>query len=353
MRLNTQKDDLGHVLYHLSIFLAFLLPLNIGKTHIAIYLGHVFNHPMSETFLPTEIASETREAILRTLLYFEFFAHPLSAKEVWLYLDRKESELAVAENLKDLVRDQQIFQFGPYFQTLNDARWVPQRMDNQKRAEKYFPIARRMAHLIGAFPFIRAVFVSGSLSKSIVKPDGDIDFFLITTPGRLWLARTLLVLFKKIFLFNSHKYFCVNYFIDTEHLEIEEQNLFTATETVTLLPLYGAHWYQAFCRENKWAWSQFPNVVQRQVDQIRNNHPVFLKTLLERMFSGKFGTWLDRTFMKLTLRYWDRKFKPKDATIFEVALKSRRYVSKHHPLNFQKRVLEQFEKRCREVIVQK
>jgi hypothetical protein len=307
---------------------------------------------MSETFLPTEIISETREAIWRTLLYFEFFAHPLSAKEVWMYLDRKESETMVEENLKALVRDHQIFQFGPYFQTLNDARWVPQRVDNQKRAEKYFPIARRMAALIGAFPFIRAVFVSGSLSKSVVKLDGDIDFFLITTPGRLWLARTLLVLFKKIFLFNSHKYFCVNYFIDTEHLEIEEQNLFTATETATLIPLYGAQWYQAFCRENNWAWSQFPNVGQRPVNQIRNNPRGIFKTLLERMFSGKFGAWLDQTFMQLTLRYWDRKFKPKDATIFEVALKSRRYVSKHHPLNFQKRVLEQFEKRCREVRAQ-
>jgi len=304
---------------------------------------------MSETFLPTEIMSETREAILRTLLYFEFFAHPLSAKEVCMYLDRNESESAVEENLKTLVRDHQVFQFGPYFQTLNDARWVPQRIENQKRAEKYFPIARRMAHLIGAFPFIRAVFVSGSLSKSIVKPDGDIDFFLITTPGRLWLARTLLVLFKKIFLFNSHKYFCVNYFIDTENLEIEEQNLFTATETVTLLPLYGADWYQAFCRENQWAWSQFPNVVQRPVHQIRKNHRGVFKPLLERMLSGKFGAWLDQTFMKLTLRYWDRKFKTQDTTIFEVALKSRRYVSKHHPLNFQKRVLEQFEKRYREV----
>ncbi|MEZ4965453.1 MAG: hypothetical protein R2791_09430 [Saprospiraceae bacterium] len=55
-------------------------------------------------------------------------------------------------------------------------------------------------------------------------------------------------------MLNSHKYFCVNYFVDTEHLEIEDKNLFTATETVTLLPLYGRDWYEGFYKALSWAW---------------------------------------------------------------------------------------------------
>ena len=114
-----------------------------------------------------------------------------------------------------------IFQFGLYYQTQNEPDWSLRRQECNRRADRILPVAQRMARLIGSFPFIRGVFVSGSLSKHSMKADSDIDFFLITEPGRLWLARTLLVVFKKIFLFNSHKYFCVNYFVDTKHLEVD------------------------------------------------------------------------------------------------------------------------------------
>ncbi len=80
----------------------------------------------------------------------------------------------------------------------------------------------------------------------------DLDFFIITAPNRLWIARTLLVLYKRVFLANSHKHFCVNYFIDEKHLEIEEKNLFTATELATVIPLYGSKQYENLQGVNSW-----------------------------------------------------------------------------------------------------
>src|SRR5690606_3777846 len=97
-------------------------------------------------------------------------------------------------------------------------------------ANKFSDIARKKAKLISQFPFVRGVMASGSLSKGYADEKSDIDFFIITIPNRLWIARTLLVLYKRIFLLNSHKFFCVNYFVDEKHLGIEEKNLFTATE---------------------------------------------------------------------------------------------------------------------------
>ena len=85
------------------------------------------------------------------------------------------------------------------------------------------------------FPFVRGVFLSGSISKGFMSESDDIDYFIITAPGRLWLTRTLLILFKKIFLFNSFRNFCLNYFIDSENLYIPEHNRYTATEIVFLI----------------------------------------------------------------------------------------------------------------------
>ena len=99
--------------------------------------------------------------------------------------------------------------------------------------------ALRNARLIFHFPFTRAIMISGSLSKNYADEASDVDYFIIVKPGRLWIARTLLIIYKRIFLMNSKKYFCVNYFIDEDHLEIEEKNLFTAVELTTLIPIHG------------------------------------------------------------------------------------------------------------------
>ncbi len=127
--------------------------------------------------------------------------------------------------------------------------------------------------LISRFPFVRAVLASGSLSKGYMDEKSDIDFFIITAPHRLWIARTLLVLYKRLFLGGSHKHFCVNYFVDEDHLEIEEKNLFTATELATVLPLYGAEQYKSLIKTNGWVRDFFPNYIARSTENVSSvNH---------------------------------------------------------------------------------
>ncbi|MFN8302311.1 MAG: hypothetical protein U0U46_07450 [Saprospiraceae bacterium] len=294
---------------------------------------------MTETLLVA--ASPTDRAVLHVLHYFGIFRYPLSVEEVTHFVALPGAKTGdIADALNELAAKGRIFRFGQYFQTDNDTGWLAARLDYNRRAGQFLPLAHRMSRFIGAFPFVRAVCVSGSLSKNCMSPDGDIDYFVITAPGRLWLARTLLVIFKKTFLFNSHKYFCINYFIDTEHLEIEEKNIYTATETVTLLPTYGSDWMQAFRSANQWAWDTLPNFPPRRAEGIPPHRRGWLKRLLERLLGGRLGAWLDQRAMRLTVGYWQRKFSGFDRSDFDVALKSRRYVSKHHPLFFQKKVLD-------------
>lgn len=311
---------------------------------------------MTDTNDTNTMTCRTERSIWRVLLYFEVFSYPLTAEEVFHYLDlpfgTTEGPAAreeVSDALNGLVARGSIVRFGDFYQIQNRPSWAEARLDWNRRADTYLPIANRVSRLIACFPFIRAVFVSGSLSKHCMKPDSDIDFFLITAPGRLWLTRTLLVLFKKIFLFNSHKYFCVNYFIDTEHLEIEEKNLFTATEIVTLLPLYGQEWCARFSEANNWAQRRYPNFPKRISGATPSDRRGWGKKLAEYLLGGRPGAWLDRKAMRLTVWFWRRKFSHLDPETFDAALKSRHYVSKHHPLHFQQRVLEAYEKRVQEM----
>lgn len=299
--------------------------------------------------ISSSVGCPTERAVARVLLYFEVFSYPLTAMEVSEYTAQPGNTLAaITDKLEELVLRRKVFRFGQFYQMQNDPAWVPRRLDCNRRASRLLPVAQRIARFIGAFPYVKGVFISGSLSKHCMRADSDIDFFLITEPGRLWLARTFLVFFKKIFLLNSHKYFCVNYFIDTAHLEIEEKNLFTATEIVTLLPMYGREWYHRFFEANRWAWKHFPNFEPRPVAVVPLSSRGFIKKMFELLFNGTAGDWLDQKAMQMTVRYWKKKFKHFDREKFNVALKSSRYVSKHHPLHFQEKVLKAFEVRVKE-----
>jgi len=205
-------------------------------------------------------------------------------------------------------------------------------------------VAVKKAELIANFPFVRAVMVSGSLSKGYMDENSDLDFFIVTAPNRLWVARTLLVLYKRIFLRNSHKHFCVNYFVDARHLEIEEKNLFTATELVTLIPLQNQKCYQALLSANQWYNRFFPNFKPAKGDLSDQGHHVpqkFLEALLSPVATG-----LDKFFMRITLDRWNRFYGKEFARAdFDIAFKSRRHVSKSHPNHYQKKILELYQRK--------
>ncbi|MBL7809836.1 MAG: hypothetical protein JNN28_18590 [Saprospiraceae bacterium] len=284
------------------------------------------------------------QMIMRPLAYFAVFRYPLRLEEIHSYCTRTDMDVkSLQTTLDQWVKRGIIYRFGETYQLENDPDWEIRRAELNKRADNILPLALRIGRFIGQFPFVRSVFISGSLSKHAMAPESDVDFFIITDAGRLWLARTLLILFKKVFLLNAHRYFCVNYFVDTEHLEIAEKNLFTATETVTLLPVWGREGYLEFRNRNGWAREFYPQFPERPSTHTPPYSRNLIKKTAEWLLKGQLGKYLDQKSMEITVKYWRRKFKHLDAQTFNLALKSQRGVSKHHPLHFQQKVLEQFE----------
>ena len=199
-------------------------------------------------------------------------------------------------------------------------------------------IAAKRARLIAKFPFVEGVGVSGSLSKGYFDRDSDIDFFVVTTPGKVWVSRTLLMLYKKIFLLNSRRYFCINYFISSAHLEVQEKNRFTATEIRTLIPFQGRRALEAFYEHNIWVKGIFANFAP-DLHAIPDIQKPMISKAAEYALDNRMGKGLDSAFRNLTLKFWRIKFRRMPDPEFKIALKSTESVSKHHPLNFQKRVI--------------
>lgn len=275
---------------------------------------------------------------LKVIIYFSIFKYPLTLEEVFSFSSAKNIE-DIKNQLQDLTNNNIVFKFGNYYSDVNDASLVQRRLNGNIMAEHIMPKALKRGKLIMSFPFIESVSISGALSKGYYDDDGDIDFFIITKPKYLWLARTFLILFKKLFLFNSKKYFCVNYFISSDHLKIAEQNKFTATELITLIPIYGKTVFNLFVAQNKWALDFYPNrTINSQLLSESFKKPVWSQ-FIEFLFTNKLGNKLNLYLKKLTLKRWKSKFKHLRKKDFEIALKSTNDVSKHHPQDFQTKVI--------------
>ncbi len=287
------------------------------------------------------------EYIIETLLYYDIFNYPLKAREVFQFLGTNHLDInCVDQELKNLCEQGKVFRFGVFFTLKNDEAIISRRVAGNEEAKKYMPLAKDKAKLIASFPFVRAVMASGSLSKGFMDENSDLDFFIVTEPGRLWIARFLLVMYKRIFLFNSHKYFCVNYFVDTQHLEIEEKNLFTATELATVIPLYGAEYYKNLYKSNPWLSKFFPNHTPRNIEQVPLSNSSSLKKFMEWCINLMFAGKLNNFFMKLTLYRWKKLYqKDYPNADFKVAFKTKDYASKSHPKHYQRKVMDLYQEK--------
>ncbi len=297
---------------------------------------------------PTSL-SELESSVLKILIYFDNFQHPLMAEEIAAYsVHGSEGLEKIQVVLHQLHSNILIKCHGTYYFINGDISWVSRRLEGEKKAQLALKKAKWFSGIIANFPFVRAICLSGSISKNYMDANADIDYFVITSAGRMWLSRTLLVLFKKIFLFNSKKYFCVNYFVTEESLRIPNKNIFTATELAFLIPTYGQELYYNLMSSNDWYRKYYPKLSLRDETWQVKKKSYFLKNLFEKILSGRFGERIDSYFFRLTLNHWKKKFNYFDEETFDLRLRSRKNESKHHPLGYQEKILSRFQEKKNE-----
>ena len=198
------------------------------------------------------------QEIERTLRYFEFFKHALYIEELHIFLRVKTSLVDLENAIKPLLDSTIVFYSEGLYALHPDH--IQLRKDCKKLNLGRMKTARRVGKFIQSFPYVRGVYLSGSLSNMGMQDSSDdLDFFIITKTGRVWLAKLFLIGFKKLFLLNSEKYFCINMLMDEKKLELKKRNLYTAVEASSLVPLTHPEIMAYFLNENKWLSEILPN----------------------------------------------------------------------------------------------
>jgi len=294
------------------------------------------------------------ESILKTLVYFDIFNYPVTRGEIRLFIDQPLSVEEIDTSLVQLLLQRNIYQLDEFISLQNNYSLVERRRKGNQQAAILLNKSRKISKLLYNFPYIRGIGVSGSVSKNFADENADIDYFIITKADRLWVARTILHLFKKIpFLRGRNQWYCMNYFVDEAVLQIEEKNIYTATELITQKPMHGAESINNFFSANEWAFAYFPNFHFSNIDKSSksSSHPI--KKIIEFIFNTKMGNWLDDYFFRLTTKRWLLKEKQgKLNTKGEsMGLKTSKHCSKPNPVFFHDQFLEKYESRLKKEMI--
>lgn len=224
--------------------------------------------------------NELDNAIIKTLVWFDLFDFPLTSREIhrhlWQHkadLSEVESSLQNSEELNKRIESSEAFFF---LKGRNDT--VRARKTRYTYAERKFKRALRVSKILSFIPWIKMISVCNTLGISNAKDDSDIDLFIITEHGRIWLTRFFVVaplralrLRPRLKRFGDARenrkdkidasFYITDTDFDLRSIAIPD-DIYLAYWINTIVPIYNKNQtYEKFIQRNSWTQSYVPNEI--------------------------------------------------------------------------------------------
>lgn len=261
--------------------------------------------------------NDLEQSILRTLAFFDIFSYPLTAEEIFKWLYRPNDNYTLLDIKKALKKSQALkekLSLTEAFYSLKGREHTAYiRKKNNNIAERKYYKAIRLIKFYRLIPFVRMVAVCNTLAYSNAREDSDIDLFIITKKGKIWLARFFTILMVKILGKRpsdqkNRDTFCLSFYVDEDHLNIENINInskdiYTPYWVAQLMPIYDPDGlYDKFIEENSWYRRHLPNAHPNQFSkQVKETKAC--KTM-EKIFNFLFSPpWLNNFLDPLYRRF--------------------------------------------------
>ena len=241
--------------------------------------------------------SELDLAIVSALAYADVFDYPLTVPQIHRYLVRTPAPLARVEAAlaRDLWLAARVERHGDLICLQGRSAIVLLRRERAGYARALWRVGRILARLAAHLPFVRMVAIIGSLTMDNVRsPRDDIDLFIVTAPGRVWLTRALVIGLVRLATLARIE-LCPNYVLSTRRLAMFADDLFTARELTQMVPLYGRKTFADLMAANFWLVDYLSNAAPRD-EQLRDLDCLgrTLQRLAEWPLAGDLGARLER-----------------------------------------------------------
>lgn len=261
--------------------------------------------------------TSTEKSILATISYYDIFDYPLTSFEIWRYLvSPKEGDqieipagdiveaLFESAELHDKISQKAGFYFLRGRETISDLR-----LSRKKMADQKWKKARKIFCILSVVPFLRAIFVSGSLAMENSKDDSDIDVIVVAKHSRIWTVRTLMTLLTFLMKVRRHgnktkDRICLNHYITDTSLQIPFESIYNAESYVHLVNVYrdDEKIFKKFQKENYWIKDFVGNFSISDLGSVRsgrrNKSLIYIARILELSLSGRAGDYLENIFAR-------------------------------------------------------
>jgi hypothetical protein len=198
----------------------------------------------------TENFFEIKEAIVKTVAYFDMFDFPLTGFEIWRNLPVKcklSEVIGELENISQGISQNIAFQEdkipltpfakggkckmgniesknGFYFLAGREAI-VETRLARYASADRKFKRVLRIMSVYKFIPWIKMAAVSNLMGAHNLREASDIDLFIITEPKRIWLTRFFCVFLAKLLGLrpepdDNRDKICLSFFVSDEALDL-------------------------------------------------------------------------------------------------------------------------------------
>ncbi len=197
--------------------------------------------------------TDVRASVLDIITYFAVFGLPVSLERLNALLGVKASHLAVIAAVRELMNDKIIRRIGDDY-GLKRRQYKNLAEQSSHRAH-LLEKAKRIARWIGLLPFVKSIVVINSVAIGNVHKDSDIDLLIVTTPGRIFVAKGFIWQIMKLFriLETEEKkagQFSLGMWLTTRGILFERDIMKVNTPhlkylLLTAVPVYGERrWYE-------------------------------------------------------------------------------------------------------------
>lgn len=256
-------------------------------------------------------ATELEKAIFRTLVYFAYFQFPLTKREVFLWLlspgrSYTQEEVASCMKTSEWLKVR-IDRAGIYVSLKHCADWVKEREKKYRDAERKHRKAWWAAQFMMCIPGVEGVAVCNSLAWNATNKESDIDFFVVTQPGKVWTARLLTNAPLRLLGMRpgeaAQDPLCLSFFTDQDTLNLEHvredgEDWYLAYWVTSLKWIAGPQSLaEKFWMQNAWVKNVLPHAEMGRVGMsARVSHtfrlPLFVpeswaKKVQEKLFSER------------------------------------------------------------------
>lgn len=192
--------------------------------------------------------------LISGLIYGDLFGCALDADEVWRFSRRDTARAEVLEALASASRSGQLVASRDGLYCLpGREHLLTRRAASRARAARLARRAERVARVLRHLPFVRSIYLTGSVAAADAEPGADVDLLVVCAPGRIATVFLVLGTLSRL----SGRFFCPNLYLSQDQLTPSGRDIYVANELARSRCLVGER--NDLHAWNRWIGDYIPN----------------------------------------------------------------------------------------------